>query len=290
MWESIRNAWVGWQSFTDGGKLAAPTMAAIVYLIMRNGRTGPACRLARYGGMAAALCICPVTAALLMHYQTSFYDYPWIWSIVPMTALTALGGSVFLTDQWKKGGWSALLYNAVLTLVCAGVLILCGGLGENPVDAAAQRRERLQAEAVLTETRAVCGEEFCLWAPREILEYARTQDGGISLLYGRDMWDAALHAYSYDVYSAEEETLYLWIEHLRDYGAEGFGTEDSSAEGRECVRRAFALGADAILLPMDVPGLDGTAGNPESSELQALSFGEDVEIIRLETYFLLKMR
>ncbi|MDE6699669.1 MAG: hypothetical protein K2K10_01415 [Acetatifactor sp.] len=290
MWESVQKAWVGWQSFTDGGKLVAPALAAVAYMVMRKGRLGPAGRLVRYGGIAAVLCICPVTAALLMLYQTAFYDYPWIWSMVPLTALIALGGTVFLTDQWKKGGWGTFLYNTALTLLCVGVLMLCGGLGESRVDAAEQRRERVQAEAVLAEARAVCGEEFCLWAPREILEYARTRDGKINLLYGRDMWDAALHAYSYDVYSEETEALYLWMEHLSDYGAEGFGTKESAAEGRECVRRAFAMGVDVILLPEDVPGLDETEDKTEEEILQALLFGEDLEIIRLEGYFLLRMR
>lgn len=282
MWEAVENAWAGWQTFTDGGKLVAPAIAAIAYLAMRKGRLGPAGRLVRYGGVAAVLCICPVTAALLMCYQTAFYDYPWIWSMVPLTALIALGGTVFLTDQWKmgRGGWRTFLYNAVLTILCVGVLVFCGSLGEHQVDAAAQRQERVQAEAVLAKVRAACGEEFCLWAPREILEYARTQDGKISLLYGRDMWDAALHAYSYDVYSEEAEALYLWMEHVRDYGAEGFETKEGAEEGRECVRRAFSMGADVVLLPENIPGL----------EKRALLFGEDVEIIELEGYLLLRMR
>lgn len=290
MWESVQKAWVGWQSFMDGGKLVAPALAAVAYMVMRKGRLGPAGRLVRYGGIAAVLCICPVTAALLMLYQTAFYDYPWIWSMVPLTALIALGGTVFLTDQWKKGGWRTFLYNTVLTLLCVGALVLCGGLGESRVDAAEQRRERVRAEAVLAEAKAVCGEEFCLWAPQEILEYARTQDGKISLLYGRDMWDAALHAYSYDMYSEDTEALYLWMEHLRDYGAEGFGTKESAAEGRECVRRAFAMGVDVILLPEDVPGLDEMEHKTEEEILQMLLMGEDLEIIRLEGYFLLRMR
>ncbi len=314
MWESVRSAWVGWQSFTDGGKLAAPALAAFVYLIMRKGRLGPAGRLVRYGGIAAALCICPVTAALLMRYQTSFYDYQWIWSAVPVTALIALGGTVFLTDQWKKGGWRTYLYNAALTVLCVGALALCGRLGECQVDAAAQQDERVQAEAVLAQTREVFGEEFCLWAPQEILEYARTWDGRICLLYGRDMWDAALHAYSYDIYPEGAESLYQWMEHLRDYGAEGFGTPKAAARGRECVELAFSMGADAILLPADVPGLRDVSGLGDVPDLEdapgqgdqsglgglaeqlenkrdrALFFGDDVEITELEGYFLLRMR
>ena len=148
----------------------------------------------------------------------------------------------------------------------------------------------MRAEAVLAEASAVCGEEFCLWAPREILEYARTRDGKISLLYGRDMWDAALHAYSYDVYSEETEALYRWMEHLRDYGSEGFGTKESAAEGRECVRRAFSMGADVILLPEDIPGLDMAGDKAEIEISHMLLNEEDLEIIRIEGYFLLRKR
>lgn len=294
MWEILRNAWSGWLAFTDGGKLAVLFAALAGYLLLGKKRRGPQRRLAVYGSIAAFLCIFPVTAALLMLYQTAFYDYPWIWSMVPFTAVIALGGTVFLTDSLRQGvGWRSILHNVALTLLCAGVLVLCGGLGESSLDveslpgggspdvggteAVGERQNREDAAAILEELCARCGEgDICLWAPREILEYARSENGQIRLLYGRNMWDVSLDAYSYDVYSEQQQDLYRWMEQLTDDAA---GT--GAAEGREYVRKAFSMGADCILLPMEIQGW-----NPAETEWEK----ENVEAEELGQYYLLRMR
>lgn len=290
MWEAWRHAWSGWQGFIDGGKLAALFLAAEGYLLWNGRRRGPGRRLAVYGGIAGLLCIVPVTAALLMEYQTSFYDYPWIWSIVPFTALIALGGTVFLTERWKTGtGYRSFVYNGVLTLLCVGALVLCGSLGGRPKDTPLYvfdgsgetiwRRE--DADAVLEElTRLYAKEEdggrqgFCLWAPREILEYARSERGDIRLLYGRNMWDLSLNAYSYDTCSQDRQKLYDWMEHLTDYQR-----NVGEAEGIEYVGMAFSLGADCVLLPGSMQGW-----NPKETD-----WGQyNVEVTDLGQYYLLR--
>lgn len=279
MREYLWNAWSGWQGFTDEGKLAALFLALAGYLLVSR-RKGSQRRLTVYGSVAAVLCIFPVTAAVLMKYQTLFYDYPWIWSIVPFTAVIALGGVIFLTDCWKKGrGYRTFLYNAALTLLSAGVLVLCGGLGVNRIDGEQERQNREYATAVLEEmdeNYMGFGEEtgFCLWAPREILEYTRTENSKIRLLYGRNMWDLALNAYSYDSYSQEQIDLYEWMEHLTDYGV-----SIDDAEGQEYVRKAFSMGVDCILLPAGMQGW-----NP------AETAWDDVETKELGQYYLLRMR
>ena len=312
MWEALRNAWSGWLKFTDNGKLAALFLALAGYMLLNNRQKGPQRRLVVYGSIGAVLCIFPVTAAVLMRYQTPFYDYQWIWSAVPFTAIIALAGTIFLTERWRKGiGYRTLFYNTVLTMLCAGVLILCSGLGENRVaamrpsyvseDGSGGTYSRAYVSAVLD---AVCteysvageagangtisseitgvvneidrGHGLCLWAPQEILEYARSERGDIRLLYGRNMWDAALDAYSYDSYSEEQCELYQWMEHLTDYER-----IVSDKEGQEYVERAFALGADCVLLPMEMQGWNPTATVWEQS---------NVETVQLERYYLLSLR
>ena len=273
MGECLGNAWSGWLAFTDGGKLAALFLAAVLYLSLGRKLRGPRGRLVIYGGIAAALCIFPVTAAALMKYQTLFYDYPWIWSYVPLTAVIALGGTIFLTEQCKSD--RGIVKNTILVLLCVGLLALCGGMGRGGTDTEAAAREREQVCDVLETAKESCGEEFCLWAPREILEYARSVDGGICLLYGRNMWDAALDAYSYDVYSKETGELYEWMEHLRDYGQ-----ETSEAEVRAHVGQAFAMGADCILLPKAEASYRG--------DIVGLAQEGELEVIELEGYYLLK--
>lgn len=280
MREYLWNAWSGWTGFTDKGKLAALFLALAGYLLVSSRQKGPQRRLAVYGSVTALLCIFPVTAAFLMMYQTLFYDYPWIWSIVPFTAVIALGGVVLLTDCRKTGrGYRTFLYNVALTLLCTGVLVLCGGLGVNSIDGEQERQNREYAATVLEE---LCGNytgageetDFCLWAPREILEYARTENSQLRLLYGRNMWDLALNAYSYDNYSQEQIDLYEWMEHLTDYGV-----SIDDAEGQEYVQRAFSMGADCILLPAEMQGWDPVK-----------TAWDDVETKELERYYLLKMR
>ena len=281
MWEYLRNAWSGWLDFTDRGKLAAIFIALCAYLLLNSRLRGPQRRLAVYGGIAVFLCVFPLTAAVLMKYQTLFYDYPWIWSAVPFTAVIALGGTVFLTDRWRQGrGYRTFAYNTALTLLSVGALALCGGLGESGIDAVQERQNREYAATVLREVYAGDAEhggegDFCLWAPREILEYARSENSRIRLLYGRNMWDIALNAYSFDSYSEDKNELYEWMEQLTDYGV-----SVRAAEGQEYVQRAFSLGADCVLLPVEMQGW-----SPAETV-----WGENVEVQKLDRYYLLRMR
>lgn len=282
MWKMIQDAWMGWTNYTDSGKLVALVIVALLYLWLAVKCKGPQKRLMIYGVVTVVLCICPVTAAGLMYYQTRFYNYQWIWSMVPVTGLIALGGTVFLTEQWKDGkGWKSMLHNVIVTLASVVAISLCGGLGEGSVDAFEAREKRERSEAVLMDVQELYGDDLCLWAPADVLEYARI-DGKMQLLYGRNMWDVALNAYSYDTYSEKRVELYEWMEHLDDWAI-----EISAGEVEEYVQKAFAEGADCVLLPDDF-----LEWMPESEEALAelLKSSENVEATRLEEYFLLKLR
>lgn len=282
MWEMMERAWSGWQNYTAGGKFAALVMVAVVYLLLAFKLKGPRGRLVIYAGIMILVCICPVTAAVMMKYQTAFYDYQWIWSMVPVTAVIALGGTVFLTEQWKPGkGWHSLGHNAILTLASVSLLFLCGGLGKGSVDAVQAEKDRSHGTAVLEQVRQQYGSDVCLWAPANILEYARL-DGEMELLYGRNMWDIALNAYSYDNYSEEEVALYQWMERLDDWAI-----EISVDEVDEYVQSGFEAGAEVILLPTE---LSDWLEEPESEVLllERLGAYEGREVLVLEEYYLLK--
>ena len=187
-----------------------------------------------------------------------------------------------MTEQWKSGkGWKVLLYNTVVTVASVSVIWLCSGLGESSVDVAEIQTKREHSEAVLVQVQEIYEDDICLWAPADILEYARL-DGKMQLLYGRNMWDVALNAYSYDTYSEEQTRLYEWMEHLDEWDI-----EISATEVEEQVQKAFAAGANCILLPDDF-----VERMPESEEslVEGLKSSENVEITRLEEYYLLKLR
>ena len=91
----LKSATNGWLDYTQHGKYAALLLAAILYLgyclwkskAARNGGKQPLFYL--YEVLITLACICPVTAVILMKYQTAFYSYVWIWTAVPQTALIA---------------------------------------------------------------------------------------------------------------------------------------------------------------------------------------------------------
>lgn len=256
MKELLNNAWIGWQTYISAGKLVALLGASLVFLWMvyrKNSRKS----LLIYGTVLAVGCVIPVTAAGLMLYQTKFYDYQWIWSFVPMTTLIAYGAVCFLGEH--KGDWR-------LVGLLLAALALCCGMGNTPMRGNAAATERVNAEAVLQQLQEKNPEGgIYLWAPREIMEYARETDASIRLLYGRNMWDEWLNAYSYDTYSTELVTLYEWMEAPAGASGEtGLGklsiesgqvVTKPGANGQplvtELAKAAVASGVNCIVLPVE---------------------------------------
>lgn len=246
---SILNALADWQKYIALGKIPVLLVAALLYLLLTKRNKGTVGRLIFYGAFMTVLCIFPISATLLKVYQTPFYDYPWIFGLVPMTILIGLGFVCFWTDVRKEGmGNSALGYNVILAVGVVVILILCGRLAREPFEHSVDEADASKVvQEVLTKTKG----DICLYAPAEILEQAgRTivTDRNITLLYGRNMWDIALNAYSYDTYSEELEELYVWME---DESLEG----KVGAEGEQPKKAAYylmqaqKLGANVIVLP-----------------------------------------
>ena len=249
MAELIHDAWLGWLRFIQDGKVAALFLTALLFLQMRPKKAVKE-SFVLYAAVMAVCCMAPVTAALLMLYQTRFYDYEWIWSLVPLTALTAYGLAEFLTEYWKdfKGNlWKKGLPAALLLL---GVLLLSGGLGKTAWNRQDEAQGRNQAQMLLKELREQVGDgQICLWAPETVMEYAREFDGGICLVYGRNMWELSLNAYTYDTYESSVVELYQWMGQSVWELSSGDGYEEDRAAVRRCAETAKSMGVNCILLP-----------------------------------------
>ncbi len=254
MGELIRSAWLGWQGFISDGKVMALFLAALLFLLMRPGKTvkGP---FVSYAAVMAACCTAPFTAALLMLYQTGFYGYEWVWSLVPVTAVTAYGFAEFMAEYWKELKVSLWKKGLPAALLLLGVLLLCGGLGKTVWSRGEEAREREHAQALLRELKARCGDgELCLWAPENVMEYAREFDGGIQLVYGRNMWELSLNAYTYDTYDPSVTELYHWMRQSDLEIPDGNGNEEGMAAARRCAQTAQGRGVNCILLPENASG------------------------------------
>lgn len=314
MTELMRKAWLGWAEYTDHGKLAALLLASLLFLWF--GRKKAEQRTLRlYATVMTVCCIFPPGAAVLMAYQTKFYDYMWIWSLVPMTAVTAWGIVLALEGLWpdfRPGQWRRGLPAGAILL---GAVLLCGSLGRPVWSDKGQAAERSHAYSVLDELEEVWQEErLCLWAPQRIMEYAREANPEILLPYGRNMWDTSLNGYAYDVYDENIVEMYLWMEGLEgtslrasgnEAGAEdwteGRMPEDRTPEGGEpedpVPEAAAASGgsADTVYAPKVYGGYAVDAGVtcillPEGTEqgiLRELEKTLQVEARKLEGYWML---
>lgn len=302
MLELLTNAWQGWQRYTEGGKYGALLALVLLFLWLRRNEEKEKVLLV-YTTLAAVLCVFPVSAAVLMAYQTRFYDYEWIWSYVPVTLMIAYGGTILITGSWKcyqKSIWKW----AGITLAVLGLTVLCGSMGavtyEDAVDDSGESQVQAALDVLTSESG---GQEICLWGPRDLMASVRAYDGHIRLLYGRDMWDASLRGYSYDTYGEVEERLYRWMRNLEETGTLAYtleadnaaggsnasGTESAALgaeadaeiviDGAWCIEAARVAGVNRILLP----------GTIAADALGQLAEAAGTEAVPCGAYYLLKV-
>ena len=269
MLELLTNAWQGFEQYRSGGKYIALLLTVLLFLWFGRKENKQKVLLI-YTTLVTVMCIFPVSAVFLMTYQTRYYDYVWIWNYVPVTLMIAYGGTIFLTEGWehyKKSVWKCV----GITVALLALLVLCGNLGQEKYTVSSASREKGEAEAVLAVlAEEAKGQDICLLAPKEIMAEARAYDGRIRLIYGRNIWDAALGGYSYETYSKAQEDLYLWMSEVEETG---------ELNGIQAVEVAREAGVNRILLP----------DNMEAGELQQLSDVMDTEVTRLGSYYLLKL-
>lgn len=277
MRELIKNAWIGWMDYTETGKLAALLLLALLlFWFVGKEYRNRHMTLALYTTVMAVCCICPLTAAVLMTYQTRFYDYQWIWNMVPVTIFIALAGTLLwfeLTEKYVKGK-NGKLKCVGITAVMVALIYLCGPMMKNiwsPEEVTVKQTETAKVLERITENGQ--NKDITLWAPKETMEYARAVDGSIRLPYGRNMWDPALNAYSYDTYGHAEDILYAWMSYAEETG----GGETITAT--QSMDLAKQLGVTHILLP----------GNLQPEVLAEIEEYLEVQAETVEGYYLIRV-
>lgn len=237
----------GWRALTENNKMPVLLLAALLYLCLRkNKKTGDT--FVKYVLFMTILVLFPLTAAVLMTYQTRFYDYQWIWSFVPQTAAVAFGAVVFagedlaaLYDRKKR---NAIAVGVGLVLLA---VVTCG-LNYQSLDAYLFAGSGYDCETVLQEIKQATEGEALVWAPEKMTEYIGQHDSSVKLLYGRNMWDLKLNAYFFDTYPEELTKLHSWMD-----GEEG---EESDLSAQDCVNLAEQYKVNCIVLPGDLPAED----------------------------------
>ncbi|MDE7223867.1 MAG: hypothetical protein K2O34_08825 [Acetatifactor sp.] len=218
MRELLQNALNGPKSYFQSNYMIVLVLGLLLYfLVCEIKLQAREKRLIRLTIVLLILILFPVSAAALMLYQSRFFGYCWIWSLLPVTLFISWGSVSVL---WKttgqnrrddRAGWRLLGGVAVLL----ALMLLTGNMGSIRTVSDEQRDQvsrAWQVAAYLQELPETEG--TLLWAPSSVLEAARQQDGGIKVLYGRNMWEPEAAAYAYDTYPMEQQRLYDWMEAL----------------------------------------------------------------------------
>lgn len=248
MAELFKRVQEGYTQYITYGKYLVLVFAALIYLWnQKKEKTRP---LLLYGICSLFLVVFAPTAMALVKYQTYYYDYPWLFGLVPVTVLIAWGAVCFLMECRKtaaesKSGKKIGILSVVLLL---GILFLCGNMTgsvngkKKTAEEAEQALQSTKEILSLVHEKSANADNICIWGPKEVLEYVRAVDPSVTLLYGRTMWEPSLGGYTYDTYSEEQNALYQWMEDLVQ-DAENAGTADAY------FKTAFSWGVTCIVLP-----------------------------------------
>ena len=221
-----------WNSFVQNmsvemgaGKYLALTLVGIFFLWLlgrynKNERTR---LLLLFGITISVLVIVPFTGMLLMAYQTRFFDYrhlllllfpmifiPWALTEAVDQGYGALKRNAEEGELAKEKPWMA---RTVGILIAVLLLMLSGNLITEGVDVELTlSRDKVPAD--VEEVLELLEDGEILIAPDEVIEYARAYNGDLQLVYGRDMFEPGLKAYTYNVYDKDVCEIYEWMQNL----------------------------------------------------------------------------
>jgi hypothetical protein len=240
MIEMMNTARIGWLAYMDYGKYTALFLSGLLFLWLTVSRSKLQTHLLRYGVLTLGLVIFPISAALLMVYQTPFYDYRWLLSLVPITPLIAYSIALVSEGRYPKG------IKMVFLCLLPALLLLGAPVGETSLQERSLLTDNAKQVRHILDELTLDGntDTIYLWAPKDVLSWVRIEDGTIKLPYGRNMWEPALNAYTYDTPTKAATQMYTWMEET---------TEDDWSwdpiTAKSALQNALNMGVNRILLP-----------------------------------------
>lgn len=213
----------GMAEYFRSDKTVVLLIAVLLYLWLKEKKNvdNKVNRLLLYTLVMTGILLFPITAMIMVIYQTAFYDYAWTWSMVPGAAVIAYGISIFLMDMENLSKKKIVPVAAVI----ACILLVCGNQGTIRTNEKVVEKGQIEVIAEHAVKEAKEGQAV-LWAPKNIMQEMRRYTGEIRLIYGRDMWDEKAGAYDYEAYDENRMEAYEWME-LVDMLAREVENEDN---------------------------------------------------------------
>ena len=216
MRELLQNAIYGPGNYFRSNYMIVLVLGLLLYFFAAETKLQPReKRLLRMVTVLLILILFPVSAVILMLYQSRSFSYFWIWSLMPVTLFISWGSVTVLwklTGQNRRDGGAGRRLLAGIAVLLA-LLLLTGNMGRIQTvseEKAAVSSQAGQVASYLQEMPEI--EKTLLWAPRSVLEAVRQRNSGIRVLYGRNMWEPEAAAHAYDIYSIEQQRLFDWME------------------------------------------------------------------------------
>lgn len=169
----------------------------------------------KYTFLMVFLLFFPLTTYIILWYRTEFYRFSDLWNLLSVTIIIAFGLCEISNLLEQKNNWQKKKKKWILNAGIVLLVSLCGTVSplytksEWGTGFTKMGEEEFKVLEIISENQD--WEEACVWAPNEIVESARGYDGNLRLLYGKDMWNHELHAYTYDVYDDNKKKLYEWM-------------------------------------------------------------------------------
>lgn len=193
-----------------------------------------------YGTITLFIVINPLFLMLVSAFLpelTTDYMMLWILPVVPVILIT--GVNAFPFQRTKK---ERLLFLAAFL----AVMILAGTTAytrnHNKIIENAEYIPDSELEMILKveEYRQQTGmETVLLWAPEDIMKYARVYSGNIYLLYGKDLWMGSMDSQMHQIYEEWQREAYIYMENAPLYL-------------REITETASASGCDVLILSREI--------------------------------------
>lgn len=282
----------GMESCFAQNKIVVLLLAILLLLWLGDTKTvnAKANRMLVYSVVLTCLLLCPFTAVIAVIYQGAFYDYEWVWSMVPVIGGIAYGCVWLCEEKIQNLGVKKWCWYIVFLVL----LFLAGNQGKIKTVSEQEIQMRTEAEQVVSILHAQAGQEkIMLWAPKDIMQETRRLTGEILLVYGKDMWDPKAGAYDYEAYSPEYVRAYEWMEKVTILSLESTEESEEALYESYNVKEHFdevfqtmlAAGVNGIILPVS------TSENLEEEIMQKLDMPEmSVEKFYLEQFVVYLIR
>lgn len=193
-----------------------------------------------YGAITLFIVISPVFLMLVSRFLpelTTDSMMLWILPVVPVILITGVNAFPFQRTKKER----ILFFAAFLAIIIlAGATAYTKNQYKIIENAEYIPDSELEMILKVEEYRQENGmETVLLWAPQDIMKYARVYSGNIYLLYGKDLWLGSMDSQMHQIYEEWQKNAYIYMENAPLYL-------------REIPEVAYARGCDVLILSKKV--------------------------------------